>query len=84
MVLEGLNEQGVGVASLLTEFICSSLDFDETAFSPYLPMLNVEDLLFDRCSVVLSLLPVGLVNVGDLGQLGDGVSSDGFNLNNLL
>ena len=78
MVLEGLHEEGIGVASLFSECFGFSLHLDEAGLSPNLPILDVLNLGGDAIGVSLSLNEDGLVHVGDGGETLNGSSSDFF------
>jgi len=78
VVLEGFNEEGIGVASLFSECLGFSLHLYEASFSPNLPGLDVLNLGGNAIGVSLSLNEDGLVHVGNGGEGLNGSSSDLF------
>jgi L-cystine uptake protein TcyP (sodium:dicarboxylate symporter family) len=78
VVLEGLDEESVGVASLVGKLGGSSGDFGEPVLGPVLPADGVSDFLVDMLSVGFGLVEVGLVDVGNLGQIADHSGGDLF------
>jgi hypothetical protein len=78
VVLEGLNEEGISIASVFRELFSSSFNFLKSVFSPSLPGFNVEDLFLNVFNVSLGSLPVVLVDVGNEGQVTNGLSTNSF------
>ncbi len=78
MVLEGLNEESVGIASIFRELFSSSFNFLKSVFSPGLPGFNVKDLFLNVFNVSLGSLPVVLVDVGNKGQVTNGLGTNSF------
>jgi len=78
VVLEGLDEEGVGITSVFGELFSSSFDFFKSVFSPSLPSFNVEDLFLNIFNVSLSSLPVVLVDIGNKSQVTNGLGTNSF------
>jgi hypothetical protein len=76
VVLEGLDEESVGVASLVGQFSGSSSDLGQSVLGPVLPADGVSDFLIDVLSVGFCFVEVGLVDVGNLGQVTDHSGGD--------
>lgn len=76
VVLDGLNEQSVGVTSLVWKSLWSSGDLGESAVGPVDEVDWVNQLLLDALSVGLGVVPVSLVDVSDVGQILDDSGTD--------
>jgi hypothetical protein len=69
MVLDGLNEESVGVTSLVWKFLRSAGDFTKSVVGPINPVQRVSQLAFQILSVVFSVLPVLLVDVSNVSEI---------------
>jgi len=78
VVLEGLNEESVGITSVFRELFSSSFDFFKSVGSPSLPSFKVEDLFFNVFNVSLGSLPVVLVDVRNKSQITNGLGTNSF------
>jgi len=76
VVLDGLDEQAVGVASLIGEFLRSAGDLGKSVVGPLNPVEGFSQLLLQILSVVLGINPVLLVDVGNVGQVTDDSGTD--------
>lgn len=78
VISEGFNEKGIGETSHLGEVFDAVGDFSKSAFSPSYPSVGVFDLGFDVFSGGSGIVEVILVDVGDLGEFSDDISTDLF------
>lgn len=78
VVLEGLNEKSVSVASLVRQLSGPSSDLSQSVVGPVLPANSVPDFLINVLSVGFGFVKVCLVDVGNSGQVANNSSGDLF------